>query len=57
MYESHIDALPYDAPCKNEHQPDNSTYTNCRYFVYNWNATRIFRPLMECEEYYVSTFV
>ena len=51
---SHIDALLYDAPCKNEGKPANNAYQD---FVYNWNATRIFRPLMEHKECYVSIFV
>ena len=54
---SHIDTLLYDAPCKKESQPVSNAYCNSRDFVYNWNATRIFRSSMEHEEHYVSIFV
>ena len=50
----HIDALLYDAPCKSEFQPVTDTFNTDTNFVHNWNATRIFKPLMENESYYVS---
>ena len=51
---TYVDALLYDAPCKNECQPASNSYDDSRGYVYGWNATRIFRPLMEHKEYYVS---
>ena len=50
----HIDALLYDAPCKSEFQPVTDTFNTDTNFVHNWNATRMFKPLMENESYYVS---
>ena len=52
----HIDTSLYDAPCKSDYQPASMVYGTSRDFLYNWNATRLFRPLMEHEEYYVSIF-
>ena len=54
----HIGALLCDAPCKSQYQqPANTVYSDCRDLFYNLNVTRIFRPLMEHEEYYVSIFI
>ena len=52
---TYIDALLYDAPCKSECQPASSTFHGSTDFVYN--STRIFRPLIEHKEYYVSVCI